>query len=230
MKTIFITGATDGIGKELALLYSRPGITLGLCGRSHLKLVGIQRECEKRGAAIWIYSFDLKSQVKVFEETARDFQSKVGKIDLVIANAGIGDSGYKKYSTEYLLEFYDINTIGTIKTLSAFIPIMQHQKSGQMAVVSSMYCFFNAHIYASSKISANIFVEMMSRNIKEIIFTTVYLGVVDTKMISTHKDQAISPFQAAQIIKKAVNKKKRIAYSSYFFYLKVKIWNLFKRR
>ena len=210
---IFITGASDGIGKELVYQYAKSENILGLCGRDQSKLLQVQKICKMKGAVCYIYNFNLKSDIAVFSKVATDFLDKANGIDLLIANAGMGSSQYEKNSTDYLLNFMDINLSGTIKTINAFLPHMIEKNHGHIAYVSSIYAFRNAHIYATSKIAANAYIDMLTKAVPQLKYTTIYPGFVQTEMIKHVKNPpfVITPNKAAMMIYDAITLQKRYA-------------------
>lgn len=166
-----------------------------------------------KGAVCYIYNFNLKSDIAVFSKVATDFLDKANGIDLLIANAGMGSSQYEKNSTDYLLNFMDINLSGTIKTINAFLPHMIEKNHGHIAYVSSIYAFRNAHIYATSKIAANAYIDMLTKAVPQLKYTTIYPGFVQTEMIKHVKNPpfVITPNKAAMMIYDAITLQKRYA-------------------
>ena len=87
-KTILITGATSGIGAELAKQYSAVGVTLYLCARRQELLEQVAAVCREKGAEISIYTCDVTDKEKM--RTWVLACDEASPLDLVIANAGVG--------------------------------------------------------------------------------------------------------------------------------------------
>src|SRR5262249_654525 len=87
---IVITGTTSGIGRALALPYAQPGVTLGLIGRRQELLTATTAECTRRGASTISAGLDVQDEAAM-RAYAEQFLLQAQGIDLVVANAGVGD-------------------------------------------------------------------------------------------------------------------------------------------
>src|SRR5207302_10694431 len=87
---IVITGTTSGIGKALALYYAQPGVTLGLIGRRQALLTTTATACTARGATVVPAALDVRDGAAM-RAYAEQFVRQTQGIDLVIANAGVGE-------------------------------------------------------------------------------------------------------------------------------------------
>ena len=114
-KTAVITGASRGIGADVARMLHERGVNVGLASRSgdDLGLEGaVAAPCDVRSLA------DL---VSLYDRTAEAF----GGIDIVVANAGVGAYGaFLDLSEEHLDEMIDVNLKGTIYAIRAALPHM----------------------------------------------------------------------------------------------------------
>lgn len=86
-KRIIITGASDGIGRSIALKLASHKATMVLLGRDIQKLKAVQIECEKEGVSVEIYAFDLNDS-KARDKTVEIITAS-GSVDILINNAGI---------------------------------------------------------------------------------------------------------------------------------------------
>jgi 3-oxoacyl-[acyl-carrier protein] reductase len=114
-KTALITGASRGIGADVARMLHERGVNLGLASRSgdDLGLDGaVAARCDVRS---------LDDLVSLCDRTAATF----GGIDIVVANAGVGAYGpFLDLTTEHLDEMIDVNLKGTIYAIRAALPHM----------------------------------------------------------------------------------------------------------
>src|SRR5579875_995464 len=85
---VLITGASRGIGRACALELASPQNTLILTATNKEKLTEVKVECEKKGAKVYIFSFDLKNVDKI-KDFILEINQTVGPIDVLINNAGI---------------------------------------------------------------------------------------------------------------------------------------------
>jgi short-subunit dehydrogenase len=160
IKTIFITGASSGIGYALAQAYAQLNTTLLLMGRDLKKLNTIQKLCADHGATVKIARLDVTDQDAMAKQIINWDQEN--PIDLVIANAGISFKGSE--TTDDLIRVLDTNLMGTLNTVEPLIPRMQVRQSGQIALLSSLAGFRgmpNARAYSTSKAAIRFYGEAL---------------------------------------------------------------------
>jgi short-subunit dehydrogenase len=134
----FITGASSGLGRGLALHYAEAGAVIGLCARRAEVLAEVASAIEARGARAMVYPADVEDTAGM-AQTASDFVDKAGGVDLVIANAGIAiPTGVLAGKSEPIARLLRINLIGVTNTLVPFVPAMVGQRSGVLAAVASV--------------------------------------------------------------------------------------------
>ena len=134
----FITGASSGIGRGLALHYASAGAVVGLAARRGELLAELAREVEARGARPLVYAVDVGDTAEMAKHAA-EFVDSAGGVDLVIANAGIGiPSGVFAGKAEPIERLMRINVIGVTNTVVPFVPTMVRQRSGVLVAVASV--------------------------------------------------------------------------------------------
>lgn len=141
-RCIFITGASGGIGRALALAYARPGATLVLWGRNPQRLDEIARLCESRGTRIVTKEVDLtdgRAALASFREddTATPF-------DTVILCAGLSDmkkASEKTEQAEMVLELGLVNYATPAALAMAAADRMQARQGGAIALIGSVAAF-----------------------------------------------------------------------------------------
>ena len=89
MKKIFITGASSGIGKALAIVYAKHNWCVGMSARRLEMLEEISDNCKDLGGKIFTYDLDVQDSEKC-KSVAAQFIKDAQGIDCVIANAGVG--------------------------------------------------------------------------------------------------------------------------------------------
>ncbi|MFQ6612342.1 MAG: SDR family NAD(P)-dependent oxidoreductase [Fidelibacterota bacterium] len=208
---IFITGATTGIGKALALAYAGKGTILGLAARRADLLLSVAKQCQNLGAKVQIYPLDVQDQLAT-AEAAKAFVKLSGGIDIVIANAGIGGHDNIIHGDATTINtIIKVNLLGVTNTLVPFIPIMKNQISGKLVIISSVLAFFPMPYhggYSASKTALKRLADSWRITLKKygIQISTICPGYVDTPM--TEKQHAriflLSADEAAQKIKRAV--------------------------
>lgn len=153
-KNILITGASKGIGKEVALLFANLGANVGLIARNIEELKTLQTEIDKTGGTAYIWSFDL-THVDKIDNVVDSIVSEMGSIDVLINNAGINIA---KPAEELTVEDWDkvmdINLKSTFFLSQAVGKHMKVKKKGKIINVSSQMAFvgyFKRSAYSTSK-------------------------------------------------------------------------------
>ncbi|MCL2327810.1 MAG: SDR family oxidoreductase [Bacteroidetes bacterium] len=142
-KTIWITGASSGIGRECALqLAKMPKVSLILSARSVDKLEKLRTECKSHGAQCEILPLDLE-QTHTLTEKTQQALAIFGKIDIVIHNGGISQRSLAEETPiENDRKIMEIDYFSTIIITKALLPHMIARKSGHIVAVSSISgCF-----------------------------------------------------------------------------------------
>lgn len=213
--SIFITGASSGIGKALCEAYAAPNRHLFLCGRNLERLNNISKICNQKGAIVHIFQFDITD--KTATKKALLDAHNIKPLDLVIANAGVSGGVLGLENTENSIrQIFETNINGVINTVLPTIEIFKSQKKGQIALMSSIAGFrglMNCPAYSSSKNFVKAWGEALRGALKadNIQVSTICPGFVKTPL--TDKNLFKMPFlmqseKAAQIIIKGLEKNK----------------------
>lgn len=150
---VWITGAGSGIGEGMALAFARQGAKLALSGRRAEPLANVAKAIRDMGGEADIFVCDVTDDAAV-GRTVADIVAKFGKLDVAVANAGMGVSGpFEKIKPEQWRVQFDINVFGAVQTLRHALPELR-KTNGRAAVVGSVngvVCFPNSSAYAASK-------------------------------------------------------------------------------
>ena len=135
-KTVWITGASDGIGKELALQMANAGAKIVLTARNVEKLEAVKNGLD--GSGHLVYPMDLL-QVDAIPAAAEEVISKVGAIDILVNNAGVSQRSLVK---DTLLEvdrrIMEIDHFAVVALTKAVLPQMMSRKTGLIITISSV--------------------------------------------------------------------------------------------
>lgn len=224
---IIITGASSGIGKELAKIYANENNNLFLSGRDETRLKEVKEICQKLKANVDVKIIDVADELATknwIKNIAKDH-----KLDLIIANAGIsaGTEGGPE-SFEQVKKIFKTNIDGVLNTIQPAIEIMKDQKSGQIAIMSSLAGFRglpSSPAYSASKSCVRVYGEALRGNLHKfnIKVNVICPGYIKTPMTDVNKFPMpflMSVEKAAQIIKKGLTKNKsRIAFPFAFYFI-----------
>ncbi len=152
-KVAWITGGGSGIGKALALEFSRRGARVAVSGRREGRLVETVSEIEASGGVGLAVTCDVSSEEAVRRAVNR-VVSEWGQLDVVVANAGFGVSGKagKLTPADWRRQF-EINVFGLVSTVHAALPELV-KTGGRLALMGSLasvVSYPTGAAYAASK-------------------------------------------------------------------------------
>ncbi len=136
-KTVFITGASSGLGKGMAYEMASRGYNVALAARRSLEEMA-KDIADKHGLVAKAYALDVTDADAVYrclQQVAEEFYS----LDIVIANAGIADNEYigsGNFAT--VKAIIDTNVLGLMATVESALPILRQQGNGQIVGLSSV--------------------------------------------------------------------------------------------
>lgn len=216
MKTVFITGASSGLGSALAKIYAAPEVTLGLAARRRERLAALAKQCKVAGAIVHTYVLDVTNGPDV-ARAANDFVKKTGPTDIIIANAGVGGWKHPIHDqAEALTDLMNTNVNGVINTIMAFVPHLVAARRGHLVATSSIAAFARLPrgAYSASKVAVRYLMDSWRIDLAPygISVTTIYPGFVTTEM--TDRPGARYPFlvsaeAAARAIQCAIAARRR---------------------
>ncbi|RDU34970.1 oxidoreductase [Neobacillus piezotolerans] len=137
-KNIVITGASGGIGAEIARQAAANGANLALLARSADKLERLKGELESAyNSKVFIHKLDVSDTDQVEAAFARIYE-EMGDIDILVNNAGFGifRLAYEADIDE-IKSMFDVNVIGLMACTSAVLPKMRARRSGHIINIAS---------------------------------------------------------------------------------------------
>jgi short-subunit dehydrogenase len=189
-KTILITGASDGIGKACALLFSKFNVHLILVGRSKKRLDEVAEIIINHNSTASIFVADLYQEEQV-DQLIEHIRTQQTPIDIFISNAGKSIQRSLQHS---LFRYHDftrtnaLNYLAPVKITLAITPILSKQ-CGQIVNVSALnVLLLPIAKWAAYQASKTAFDQYCRSNQSEwrkmnIRLKTIYLPLVKTKMI-----------------------------------------------
>lgn len=219
---VLITGATAGIGYELAKLYAKDENNLILLARDEERLKEVKDELEFYNIKVYTIALDLSEDNSC--EKVLDFVNKKNlSVDILINNAGMGSFGYlSEIEVEKELKLIDVNIRALTELTKMFLPSMIEHGEGAIMNVASTAAFCAgpkmATYYASKSYVLN-FTEALYEELKgsEIKVSCLCPGPVKTNF------QEKSGIRKSEAAKKALMTPKEVAEIAYRDFKKGKL-------
>jgi NAD(P)-dependent dehydrogenase (short-subunit alcohol dehydrogenase family) len=143
-KRAFITGASSGLGLELARALGRDGWTLGLFDRNVERLSHVEEELSGAGLTVLAYPGDV-TNADEFTVAVNSFAATHDGLDVMVNNAGVAGGGtLMEVPLEDWRWIIDINFMGVVHGARAAIPHLQRNGTGLMINVASAAAFASA--------------------------------------------------------------------------------------
>lgn len=137
-KVIIVTGASQGLGKELAIFLSNQKPKLAILARSQDELLHVKREIVDNGCMCEAFVCDV-TKLDDIKKTVDEIVNKFGTIDVLVNNAGIWRGGkFDDQSYEEIQNLFAINILGPVYFTRTVLPIMKQKGSGQILNVVSI--------------------------------------------------------------------------------------------
>lgn len=196
MKTIIITGAGSGLGKELAHLFSQKGYHLLLTGRTVEKLTSARDEIVANGGKADILLLDIQNGDDVSKKVKEI--SHTYTISGLVNNAGVGHFGpFVEINEQDMVEMINTNVLGTLLMTKEILPYLLQTTDGRiMNIISTagLRGKVNEAVYAASKFAVRGFTESLQKEYEDhsIKINAVYMGGMDTPFWD-HTDHVKDP-------------------------------------
>ncbi len=194
-KIIVVTGASDGIGKEIALRLAKEHTKLALIGRNEKRLKEVSLKAKKLGASqVKIYSCDLR-QTKKLASTVKTIIADFKGIDILINNAGIWHKvgPVENIKPEVIDETIQTNLLALIHLTRLFLPILKSRNEAAIINISSKsgtVAQEGQSVYSASKYGVRGFTEVLRTDLKstKVRVAGLYQGGINTNMFKKAGD------------------------------------------
>ncbi|SDG46685.1 NADP-dependent 3-hydroxy acid dehydrogenase YdfG [Lentzea fradiae] len=183
-KVVAITGASSGIGEEIALLLAERGARLVLGARREDRLADLVTRIGKAGGtAVHVRTDVTRAQdLRALVALARD---RFGGLDVLVGNAGLGMvSPLDDLRVDEWTAMVDVNVKGVLHGIAAALPVFREQRSGHFVTTASTAAFTVVPamaVYAGTKVAVRAICEGLRQEAgPEVRVTTVFPGFVHT--------------------------------------------------
>jgi len=208
-KKVLITGASSGIGREIALLFAKEGADLCLVARRYKALAEVAAKCRGFGAHVLESIADITDQTQV-QRMAREGIAALERIDILINNAGYGKYGpFLSMPIEEWDRMWMVNVRGTVLVTQAVVPFMVSAQNGHIVNISSIHGIQtsgNASAYCATKFAVTGFSEALSKELWKdgIRVSTICPGGVLTPFMGSAPEEKnrefLEPEEVAEVV------------------------------
>lgn len=216
-RVAIITGASSGIGRALAFELARRGWWLGLCARRGDELERIRGEIESAtpGTRVETSVLDVTDTAAV-RDAIPELASRFGKVDLLVANAGVGGerfAGDDRFAVDEAI--IRTNVLGAMATVDTGVRLLRASGGGQIVGITSVAGFrgLPGHgAYSASKAAFSVYLEAVRAEVERdgITVTTLAPGYIDTPINDHMKSRPflvsaqVGAARAADLIERGV--------------------------
>jgi NAD(P)-dependent dehydrogenase (short-subunit alcohol dehydrogenase family) len=224
---VWITGASAGIGRALAHKFAEHGARVAVSARRADRLAEAIREVEQRGVEAMAVPCDVRDEASL-RAAVDGIVARFGKLDVAVANAGIGVSGkIRDLSAEDWRRQLETNVVGVALTARFALPELERTR-GRLAIVASVAGFlpgpgsgaYSASKYAVRSIGQTLSIECHGAGVS---CTTIHPGFVVSDIAIVDADGNVEPGRedprpkklmwptdrAADVMLRAIYKRKR---------------------
>jgi NAD(P)-dependent dehydrogenase (short-subunit alcohol dehydrogenase family) len=182
-QTVFITGATDGLGRAAALLLAEKGFRVFAAGRSAEKRAELDRLAVAKKLPLETLELDVCDDNSV-SRAVQQILRKVGNIDVLVNNAGVGLMAVaEELKLDDLRRLYETNIFGLLRVTQAVLPHMRERKSGRILMLSSVagiltpptYGAYSSSKHAVEALSNALRLELYPFNIEVVLIEPGYI-------------------------------------------------------
>ncbi|MGA9239973.1 SDR family NAD(P)-dependent oxidoreductase [Robiginitalea sp.] len=182
-RTVFITGASSGIGRATAELLAEQGFRIIACGRREARLKALK---EKWGDAVHTLCFDVRDKQEVFDAVA-SLPGVFKEIDVLVNNAGNahGMDAIDKGSLEDWDAMIDINVKGLLYVTKAILPVLLKSGNPQIINIGSTAgkeVYPKGNVYCASKFAVDAINQALRIDLNE---HGVRVGAVNPGLVQT---------------------------------------------
>ena len=218
-----ITGASSGIGEEIAREFAKAGGKVMLAARREERLKTLAEELGD-GVAYHVTDITNAEQTRALAKATLD---RFGRIDVLVNNAGVMPiSPLVEAKIDDWDKAIDVNIRGVLHGIAAVLPHMMERSSGHIiniGSIASLTAISNFGVYCGTKFAVRAISEVLRKEtLGKVRVTIIYPGVVDSELVGASNDEqmsqqisdsfsSISPTAISQAVRFAVEQPNEVA-------------------
>lgn len=184
---VWITGASRGIGKEIAIQFSLIGCKVAISARTLSELNSVQKEITKLGGDAFVFRCDVGIPSDI-SYTHKSIANKLGRVDVLINNAGnTSFKTFEKTSSKEFDSIVGINLRGSFLCIKEVLPKMIERKAGWIINIASVVAtktFKNSSAYSAAKAGLVAMLRVLREEVRQhnVKVITIFPGATSTKI------------------------------------------------
>jgi short-subunit dehydrogenase len=182
-KIIWITGASSGIGKALAIKFAEKGWIVAASARRE----NLLEDLNKFNSNIYSFPLDV-TEIENCELVANKIIEKFGGIDICVFGTGMHDpKSEKRFDLNKIREIMEVNYFGTMNSINSIYEYFSEKKNGQISIISSVAGYRGlpaAGAYCASKAALTSYAESLNfdMKMKNVRVSLISPGFIKTPM------------------------------------------------
>ncbi len=195
-RVAIVTGASSGIGASIAERFGRERMRVALAARRTDLLEQVAGRVRTSGGEALIIPTDVRNPAAVQSMVERT-NAAWGRVDVLVANAGVGGKSLVRMSDEALSDLVAVNFLGVMRCARAVLPTMLEQRAGHIITIASVAgrIIGPGSVYSATKAGVLAFTEALRRAVAEsgIAVSAVLPGWIDTPLIQVRRLRMAPP-------------------------------------
>ncbi len=210
----WVTGASSGIGRALALELAAAGYTVAASARHEEELAALAREAEAAGRTIRCYYCDVTDE-RMMEQTVARIEDELGPIALAVLNAGVFLPAYGERLDSYpFATTFRVNVLGVVHGLVPVLDRMRERRFGHVLLTGSVTAYVgvpSAAAYGAAKAAIHNIARSLKFDLDKlnIRIQVANIGFVETPLIQRYRVQipgSITPEEAGQRMLRGISR------------------------
>lgn len=211
-KVAIVTGASDGLGKQVSLKLAKEGVSLAIVARNEEKLSAVKKEAEKLGSPkVICYSCDIQDKEEI-KKTVQKIEVDFNEVQILLNIAGIWQklNLLENIPEEEVDSVINTDLVGMIHMTRLVLPILKRQKEAIILNDSSksgVTAQPGQSIYTAAKWGVRGFTDVLKEDLKEtnVKVAAIYQGGTNTEMFNKagehfNQEKFIKPEELANVI------------------------------